>query len=42
MTKKALCKEYRVRYGNDMPTLKLARIIYAENKLLFSSLDSIR
>ena len=42
MTKKALCKEYRLKYGNDMPTLKLARIIYKENKLLFSSLDSIR
>lgn len=42
MTKANLCKEYRVKYGEEMPTLKLARIIYKENKLLFPTLESVR
>lgn len=37
-----IAKEYRDRYGNDMPTLKLARIMYEENKLKFSNLESAR
>lgn len=42
MTKKELALQYREKYGWEMPTLKLARIMYAENKLLFSTLDSAR
>ena len=34
--------EYRKKYGPEMPSLKLARIMYAENNLLFSTLDSAR
>lgn len=41
-TKVNLCKEYRKKYGEDTPTLKLARIIYKENKLLFTNLESVR
>lgn len=41
-TKKQLCKEYRDKYGYEMPTLKLARIIYKENPLTFASIDSAR
>ena len=42
MTKVELCNQYRKQYGWDMPTLKLARIIYKDNPLLFTSLDSVR
>jgi predicted phosphodiesterase len=42
MTKTKLCAEYREKYGWDMPTLKLARIIYKDNPLLFNSLDTAR
>jgi predicted phosphodiesterase len=42
MTKTKLCAEYREKYGWDMPTLKLARIIYQDNPLLFNSLDTAR
>jgi predicted phosphodiesterase len=42
MTKVKLALEYREKYGWDMPTLKLARIIYKENPLLFPTLDSVR
>lgn len=41
MTKKDLCRKYR-KENMEMPTLKLARIIYNDNKLLFTSIDSIR
>jgi len=37
-----LARQYRDKYGMAMPTLKLARIMYKENSLLFSSLDSAR
>lgn len=37
-----LAIEYRTKYGPEMPSLKLARIMYAENNLLFSTLDSAR
>lgn len=36
-----ICREYRRKYP-DMPTLKLARIIYKENNLLYSNVDSVR
>jgi predicted phosphodiesterase len=42
MTKIKLAQEYREKYGLEMPTLKLARIIYKDNPLLFPSLDSAR
>jgi len=42
MTKVQMCVDYRERFGWDMPTLKLARIIYQDNPLLFASLDSVR
>lgn len=35
-------KEYRVKHGKDMPTLKLARIMYNENKLLFKDVEEAR
>ena len=34
--------EYRKRYGAEMPTLKLARIMYNETKPLFNSVDHAR
>jgi predicted phosphodiesterase len=37
-----VAREYREKYGWEMPTLKLARIMYAENKLLFMSLEKAR
>jgi predicted phosphodiesterase len=42
MTKVQTCVEYRERFGWDMPTMKLARIIYKDNPLLFNSLDTAR
>lgn len=41
MFKKDLCREYRLA-NMDMPTLKLARIIYKDNKLLFPNVDTVR
>jgi predicted phosphodiesterase len=35
-------REYRRKHGPDMPTLKLARIMYAENSLLFKDLEDAR
>lgn len=35
-------REYRKKYGPEMPTLKLARIMYKENKPLFNSVDAAR
>jgi predicted phosphodiesterase len=35
-------REYRKRYGWDMPTLKLARIMYQENKESFADLEDAR
>jgi predicted phosphodiesterase len=37
-----LAKQYREKYGWDMPSAKLARILYNENKLSFSNLTSAR
>jgi predicted phosphodiesterase len=42
MTKSNLSREYRDKFGMDMPTLKLARIMYNENKLTFDSVESAR
>lgn len=37
-----LARQYREKYGWDMPTAKLSRIMYEENKLKFTSLESAR
>lgn len=42
MNKSELAREYRDKYGMEMPTLKLARIMYAEHNLLFNSVESAR
>jgi predicted phosphodiesterase len=42
MNKIGIAKQYRDRYGKGMPTLKLARIMYNENKLLFKDVDEAR
>jgi predicted phosphodiesterase len=39
---KKLCLSYREKYGWEMPTLKLARIVYLENKETFNSLETVR
>jgi predicted phosphodiesterase len=36
------CREYRKKYGWEMPTLKLARIIYKEHPERFTNLESVR
>lgn len=42
MTKADVAREYRKKYGWEMPNLKLARIIYNENKLLFKDVEHAR
>ena len=46
MPKKGLkldcCKAYRDKYGMDMPTAKLAKIVYEENSLLFKDKEDAR
>jgi len=42
MTNKAICLKYREQYGWDMPTLKLARILYKNENLSFASLEAAR
>ena len=42
MKKTNIAREYRDKYGWDMPTLKLARLMYIENPLLFSGLEHAR
>jgi predicted phosphodiesterase len=37
-----LAREYREKYGAEMPSLKLARIMYGKNKLRFKDLESAR
>ena len=37
-----IARQYREKYGWDMPTAKLARIMYEENKLEFTSLETAR
>src|SRR6478609_482621 len=41
MTKRDLCRAYRKK-DMKMPTLKLARIIYDDNKLLFKNVEDAR
>jgi len=40
--KPIICKKYREQYGWGMPTMKLARIMYNENKLSFTNLEDAR
>lgn len=40
--KSDIAKEYRLKYGMQMPTLTLARIIYNENKELFRNPEDAR
>ena len=42
MTKADVARKYRDEHGMEMPTLKLARIMYNENNLLFSSVENAR
>ena len=42
MTKQSVAIEYRKKYGMEMPTLKLARIMYNDNKLLFKDVEDAR
>lgn len=37
-----IAREYRDKYGMDMPTKKLARIMYDENNLLFKDVEAAR
>ena len=42
MTKTDLARKYRDEHGMKMPTLKLARIMYKENNLLFPNKEAAR
>jgi predicted phosphodiesterase len=42
MIKSKVARNYRDNYGMDMPTLKLARIMYAENNLIFKHVEDCR
>jgi len=42
MTKTDIAREYRRKHGMAMPTLTLARIMYAENKEVFTNLEDAR
>ena len=42
MKKSQLCREYRTKYGIDMPTKTLARIMYKEHPLFFTNLEDAR
>ena len=42
MSRPNIAREAREKYGWEMPTLKLARILYAENPLLFTSVEDAR
>lgn len=42
MTKASIAIEYRKKYGPKMPTLKLAKLMYNENKLLFKDVENAR
>src|SRR5690242_7092114 len=42
MTKADIARKYRDTHGMEMPTLKLARIMYNENKLSFKSVEDAR
>lgn len=42
MKKSQLCREYRTKYGMEMPTKTLARIMYKEHPLLFTNIEDAR
>jgi predicted phosphodiesterase len=42
MTKASIARDYRNQYGMEMPTLKLARIMYKENNLIFKHVEDCR
>lgn len=42
MSKAAIARKYRDIHGMEMPTLKLARIMYKENPMVFSNVDNAR
>jgi len=42
MTKTDIARDYRQKHGMAMPTLTLARIMYAENKEVFTNLEDAR
>ena len=42
MTKSEIALKYREEHGWAMPTLKLARILYAENKLTYKNVEDAR
>lgn len=42
MSKVNIARAYRDKFGMEMPTLKLARIMYNDNKLLFKDVESAR
>ncbi len=41
-TKAEVARQYRDKYGIEMPTMKLARIMYKDNNILFSNVESAR
>lgn len=41
-TKTGLARQYRDKHGMEMPTLKLARIMYKENPLAFKDIEQAR
>ena len=42
MTKSDIARNYRKEYGIEMPTLKLARIMYSKEKLAFKDVEDAR
>jgi len=42
MSKSALARQYRDKHGMEMPTRKLARIMYSENSLMFKDEEDAR
>jgi len=42
MNKSDVARQYREKYGKEMPTLKLARIMHSQNKLTFNDVEDAR
>jgi len=42
MTLSDIARSYRDKYGMEMPSLKLARIMYAKEKLSFKNVEAAR
>lgn len=42
ITKVGIAREYRLRYGAETPTAKVARIMYSENKEIFKDFEDAR